>query len=241
MATSDRFNVLIVEPDSGTRAKLKHAVLALTTFHKLTTVSTIDEALSNAEHGFEKIDVVLLSRSFSIDQIIEFIQKSRATKRGCEWAYISICSAKKKDNEEVVDSFIEGVDGFLQEPYSADDLRQIAEIADRVRLMNEEKRKRAAMLEGLREMLEHIDAIATYSSCAQDTTTPWCKLIDAKDKIDKYRKQYFEIYISMLIEETAKATPSPVKIYSGPSQRIKQRIKEKTLTKLDSTYQGPSK
>ena len=35
----------------------------------------------------------------------------------------------------------------------------------------------------------------------------------------------------MLIEETTKATPSPVKTYSGPSQRVKQRIKEKTLTK----------
>ena len=238
MATSDRFNVLIVEPDSATRGKLKHAVMALTTFNKLVTISTIKEALSNAKDGLEKIDVVLLSRSFSVVEVTEFIRESRETTRGSEWAYISICSVKKNSNEEVVDSFIDGVDGFLQEPYSADDLRKIAEVADRIRLMNEEKRQRAAMLAGLREMLEHIDAIATYSTCAQDTTIPKYKLEEAAQSIDKYRKQFFQVYVNMLIEETAKSKPSPVKTYAGPSQRIKQRLRDKTLNKLDTTYRS---
>lgn len=236
MATSDRFNVLIVEPDSSTRGKLKHAVMALTTFHKLTTISTLTEALVNAQSGIERIDVVLLSRSLRIEAITEFIKEARQTKRGSEWAYVAIQMVKPNNNGEIVDNFIQGVDGFLQEPYSADDLRQIAEIADRIRLMNEEKRKRAAMLAGLQEMLEHIDAIASYSACAQDISGPHIKLIDAAESIDKYRKQYFSIYIEMLIEETQKAKPSPIKAYSGPSQRIKQRLREKTLTKLDSEY-----
>lgn len=235
MATDDRFNVLIIDPDSASRGKLKQVALALTTFKKVHTISNLREGLAMTS-PHESIDIVCLSYRFEEKDIGKFIETAKATEGGKEWAYMAVLKSAEQKNQVVANGVITGIDGFLFEPYSADNMREMAEITAKVKHRNAMNRKKAAMKMILKEVIEHIDAVSFYKSKGKDPITAKKRLAESCQSLRKFRGEVFDVYVEMAIELFGAAQPPAVASYSGVSKRIKDRLETKMLKDLEERY-----
>lgn len=235
MATSDRFDVLIIDPDSESRGKLKQAAMALTTFKKVLTISNLKEGLTKASTR-EGFDIVVLSYRFSQDETARFVEAAKSTEGGKEWAYMLVLKSAEQKNQVVAQGVIGGIDGFLFEPYSADNLREMAEITARVKHKNAVKRKQAAITMILKEVIAHLDAVAFYQSKGRDPVVAKKKLAASCQSLKKFKGDTYDIYIELAIELFGACEPPAVASYSGVSKRIKDRLETKMLKDLEERY-----
>ena len=67
MATSDRFNLLIVDPDTASRGTLKQVAMSLTTFNKIHNCNNLEEALDRGKTG-DPVDIVIISYRFNFEE-----------------------------------------------------------------------------------------------------------------------------------------------------------------------------
>ncbi|MCB0324859.1 MAG: hypothetical protein KDD69_14850 [Bdellovibrionales bacterium] len=235
MAGTDRFNILIIDPDSGSRGNLKQAALALTQFHKVYATATLKEAIGKTDAP-ESIDVLFISYRFDAEDIAAFIDQAKQTKRGKDWAYCAVLKASEQKNDVIAGSVIGGIDGFLFEPFSADNLREIAEVTAKVKLQNELKRKQAAMQVLLKEISAHLDAVAFYKKRGRDPRAAMRKLAEAASSLEKFKGNTFAAYVEAATEYFGNVPP-PISEYTGASQRVRARMEERMLRELEDQYQ----
>jgi response regulator RpfG family c-di-GMP phosphodiesterase len=235
MATSDRFNILVVDPDGASRNKLKQAAMALTTFNKVHIASSLDEALGKAATG-ESIDVLVLSYRFKEEDISSFVSNAKQSAAGKDWAYITVLKANDQRNEVIADSVISGIDGFLFEPYSADNLREMAEITAKVKSQNEQNRKRAAMMMIVKDISEHLDAVSFYRSQSRDASSAMKKLRDACKRLEKFDQAGRAAYVDVAINFFGNVPPPMNTRYNGVSVRVKKRLTARVGRDLDEKY-----
>ncbi len=234
-----RFNVLIVDPDSASRGKLKQAALSLGKFNKVHTTSSTDEALGKTD-GVDVIDVVFISYRFSEQQIKEFIAKCKTSKAGAEWAFILVVQAAGQSNEAVANALLGGANGFLFEPYAADDLRAIAELTAQVKSENEDRRKRAAAMILFAEVISHVDAMAVLQAKGRDIKMAKKRLEEKSKALANLKKTDPTIFIESAIEAFGKAPLVGGNRYSGVSKRVKAKLEQQLLKELDTKYAGES-
>ncbi len=235
MATSDRFNLLIVDPDTASRGMLKQVALSLTTFNKTYNCNNLEEALDRGKTG-EAVDIIILSYRFNIDDISNFIKEAKKTPKGEDWAFIAVQKNASKENSNIANSVVMGIDGFLFEPYSADNMREMAEITSKIKKVSSDRRKLAAMKMILNEIAQHLDAVSFYKSQGKDTAVASKKLKEACDKITKYKDEFFEMYIEVMTNVFGNMAPPATSSYIGASTRVKKKLEEQRLAKLSSEY-----
>ncbi len=238
MATSDRFNVLIVDPDSASRNRLKQVALALTTFQKVQQSTNLNDALIRGESSHELYDVIVMSYLFPTEEINKFIKDAKKTKQGSEWAFVTVLRSADQQNEIIANSVISGIDGFLFEPYSADNLREMAELTAKVKKQNSDKRKRIAMRILLTEVAGHVDALAFYRSKGKESASATKKMNDACDRLGNFKNENFELYVDEMINVFGSMPPPANASYTGVSLRVKKRLEEKRLAQLEAEYEN---
>jgi response regulator RpfG family c-di-GMP phosphodiesterase len=236
MTTSDRFNILIVDPDTSSRGRLKQVAMSLTTFNKVYVCNNLAEGLEKSKLG-EQIDVVVLSYSFGINEVATFVKEAKSSPKGQEWAYVSVLKSASEQHDTIANHVVIGIDGFLFEPYSADNLKEMAEVTAKIKKLNSDKRKLAAMKMLLKEIAKHIDAVSFYKSQKKEVPSATKKLHDACEKLKKYREEYYEIYLEAMIDVFQKMTPPQNNLYTGVSLRVKQKLEQKRLVELETEYQ----
>jgi len=134
---------LIIIEDVERRARLKLAIhhdqyCGLPTFGKVHAVNTLNDGFNKltSDPGY---DLILVSDSFRKDKIEEFLEDVQALREE-KFGFIIVLTSNEQEKVAVADNLISGADAFLCEPYSVDMLREITEIAERVRRENQEKR-----------------------------------------------------------------------------------------------------
>ena len=130
-----------------------------------------------------------------------------------------------------------GIDGFLFEPYSADNMREMAEITAKIKKVNSDRRKLAAMKMILKEIAQHLDAVSFYKSQGKETTAASKKLKEACEKINKYKEEFFEMYLEAMRDVFSKISPPASSSYTGVSSRVKKKLEEQRLAELSSEYE----
>lgn len=209
--------------------------MALTIFHKVHVVASLDEGILKSDSG-EPVDVVVLSYRFSEADVVQFITNAKKNPRGKDWAYISVLKSANQKNDVIADSVINGIDGFLFEPYSADNLREMAEITAKVKLQNEMNRKRTAMMLILQEVSEHLDAVTYYMSQKRDPAPALKKLREAAQRLTKFDPKAKDVYIDLAVQFFGNVPPPLNAQYTGVSQRVRQRLAAKAAKKLEGKY-----
>ncbi len=132
---------------------------------------------------------------------------------------------------------ISGFDGFLFEPYSADNLREMAEITSRVKHQSEIARQKTALLMILSDISEHIDAVAFYMSQQKDRGVALKKLRAAAVRLEKFSTPELKaLYYEAAMNFFEKVPPPPSAAYTGVSQRVKARMQAKMAKKLEGNY-----
>lgn len=236
MSGQERYNILIVDPDSESRGRLKQVALSLTTFNKVFTVTTIPSALGKTD-SIDLIDIVIISHRFGEADIVKFIEQAKKTKRGAEWAYMAVLKCASQKSEVIASGVMGGIDGFLFEPYSANNMREMALICSQVKARNELGRKRAALTMLLQEIWKHLDAVALYRASGREASPAERKLKEGCANLKQYGEDIFEIYVEAAIEVFGAAEPPKGRTYCGISTRVKAKLEALALKKLEQKYQ----
>ena len=233
----ERYNVLIVDPDSGSRGRLKQVSLSLTRFNKVFVCSSLEEALGKTDFP-EAIDIVVVSTNLGEENITDFIRRAKDTRKGKEWAYMAVLKSAEQKNQIIAGGVLGGLDGFLFEPYSADNMREMAEITAAVKHRNALGRKRAAIGMIMREVVSHFDAFAFYRSKGKEGVMPLKRIRDALSGLPDIAsdKEIYAIYVDVACEIFSNALPPAEKAYQGVSQRVRERLEAQALQKLEEKY-----
>jgi len=232
----ERYNLLIIDSSSESRGKLKQAALALPVFHKVLVCSSFEEA-REARPGGKSPDLVFVSYRFDEAEITEFIAASREAENGKDCAYCAVLKAGDQNNSTIAEGMLGGIDGFIFEPYSADNLREIAEVTAKVKLRAAESRKKAAMLVLLKELQGHIDAVAFYRKKGKDPVNAVKRMQKSAAALKKFDGAMFEIYIETITDFFGELPPPMSLSYDGVSKRVRERLEKKMLDELEALYQ----
>lgn len=234
---SERFDILIIDPDTQSRGQLKQAALCLPTFKKVFFAGNLEEALARTG-SHENVDVVVMSNKFPFEEISGFIASAKGTPKGTEWAFVSLLKAADRTSKVVADSMMVGIDGFLLEPYSADNLKEMAELTNRVRLRNADSRKRGVLKMLLQEIRDHLDALAFYTSQGRAAPLARQKLADSCEQMKTLVGKDFNmaVYTELASEVFENAIPNQANAYRGVSSRVKAKLQAKQLKRLEDQY-----
>ncbi len=235
MATSDIFTILIIDSDGKSRNMLKNAALSLPCFKKVLFCSSLDEGF-NFGNGFEAIDVVTISHRFKIEDSGEFIKKVKKTPRGKQWAFITVVTPSSKQNEIIAENMLNGVDGFLFEPFSADNLKEMAEVTAKVKLENEYARMKSGLEILLDEVAKHLDAVAYYASQNKVSASAKNKLLESSKKLNRFKTENWDMYVEVVTELFPQISAPAGRKYQGVSQRVRDRMKAKMMAELENEY-----
>lgn len=236
MKGNERFSILIIDPDSGSRATLKQVALSLPKFKDVGYCASLSEAMEKSS-GFENFDVVTISSRFSEDDVKEFLVKIKKTPKGRNWAFISVLKPSPQQSEKMAKSLLIGIDGFLFEPYSADNLKEIVEVTAQVKTRKEAERRKAALEMFLKDISFHLDAVAFYCSQGRDALLAKKKLVEACNNLKSFKDNEFDVFIDTATEHFSKVQPPLTSQYNGVSERVRQRLKNKMLNQLGSKYE----
>ena len=146
---------LIIDPSADRRARLKQAALAYADFSRVYSVPSLKEARAHLCSQPE-YDLVFVSFAVGEDEALKFVIEGKKEESPRDAAFVLVLPPRSQNAETFADSLLEGADGFLLEPFSAEGLREMSDLAREVKREKELARERAA----LSIMIKNVRAIS---------------------------------------------------------------------------------
>ena len=234
VVTETKYNALVVDPDTGTRLRLKQAAISVYHFGEVHLCPDLDNALARLEGG-KQSDVVFISERFPKDQIPPFIKQAKGTAGGNDAAYVLVLTKSEDDSARVASGVMLGADGVLMEPYSVDSLVEITKLSARVKRENARTREKAAISFLVKDIIKQIDRLAYMKVCEMDVGRSlkqfreMCSVFENFD--DNSRQMYFEIMLELF--DNLPPPKYPVRQYKGASLRVKKMMEKKLLEQFN--------
>jgi response regulator RpfG family c-di-GMP phosphodiesterase len=222
---------LIIDPNPTSRGYLWQATLAEVNFQRVKAYSKFDTALNYLQEG-AKYDVLLITSQFPKDEIARFVEQAKLSEGGKEAAYVVVLKAAHQNTENIATSMMEGVDGFLFEPFSVQSLRQVAAIAARVKSEFEKQRRRAAISLYVIDVMKALDDYALALFSDTDVVAKNKLFLKSVLPFRKMGPEDLAVYYDVVGEIFEKARPRPPISYKGASLRVRQKAKEQTAKTL---------
>ncbi len=235
----DSYDAIIIDPDQAGRMKLKQVARAIPEFSNVRTVSTLKEALDylNNEH---ECDVVFISNVFDDHDIMDFHKIAIETNVGSVCSYIQVLKGNDKKTDDIAKGMITGMSGFLLEPFSVDSLREITELAAKIRIKETRKRVQIASKIVASTLVKEVDRLAALRAIDKDSEKSDAAL-SATKLIASISEEALDVYYDVLADSFMEAVPPITSDYDGSSKRVKQRmdkkIKSELADKLDKELQ----
>ncbi len=221
------YDALIIDPDLDSRIRLKQATVAIPSFEKGIQISNFKDALERLQDE-DKVDLVFISHRFPHNEILEFLGQARCTKQGEDAAYILVVLQSEEDAGKVATNVINGLDGFLFEPFSVSSLHDITALATKVRKQRTMARNEAALRFLITDLMNHIDHIASLKALKQETGPTQRKFKDLCKGVDSLsndlKQIYTEIAIDMFIEAPPPRRVFQRRVYKGASLRVRKKL-----------------
>lgn len=241
--TQVEYDCLIIEPEAGRRLRLKQAMNQLGTFRKTEHLEQLQRTLEKLKNGVPN-DVLFISDSFSPDDCTNFINNAKATEAGQDSAYVLVHKSTSDEETAHDDAILLGLDGVLFEPYSADKLVEITELASRVRKERWLNRERIRLKRMLPEIMGKLNLAATFKSNGFQAVTSSDSFKRSCRKACADSPESIAIFLELVLEEFEKAEipedlPEKRK-YDGSSERVKVRIEKRTISELENKLSDES-
>jgi CheY-like chemotaxis protein len=237
-----KYQAFVVESDMEARMRLKGATTAVGHFANVRLLATTDEALA-ALGVSGHVDLIFISRRFDQECITGFIAAAKEKGGGRDSAYILVLTTDMQQTRVVAKNVLSGVDGFLLEPYSVDNLIEITELASRVKRERSQQREAAAFQFLIQDVMRQIDRIAYLKSCQHDVSRSFKDLKGVCSVFSSLGGESLELYLEIAVETLANA-PLPdfhAKVYRGVSDRVKKVMGRKIAAELETELAGKSK
>ena len=237
MALLRRLNCILVQDDINSRMRLKQAMSSVVDFGQLNQMGAFGEALKELERDIIW-DVVFVSTTFDIKAIEDFIEKAKKTKQGQDSAYVALMKSQSEGNALIATLMMAGVNGFLNEPYSVDNLVEITHLATKVRKERSEAREKAAISLLMKDIMKQIDLVAYLKQSGCEPGTSLRALKDMCESIQRRSGESLETYLKIAVDifENAELPKQAfqTKLYGGVSSRIKARMEKKLQAEIKS-------
>lgn len=230
-----KYNAMFVEEESGPRNRLKQAAAMIPSFGKLTFYNNLKECSRELTQS-KPIDIVFLAQRLGKDDIKAFIANAKGLDAGKDTAYVLVLGTDDQDNSTVANAVIFGVDGFLLEPFSVDNLADITELAQRIKKERSSEREVGAFKFLLKDIMRQLDRVAFIKSCDFDVSLNMKKFSDMTETIrqlpEDKRELYYEAAFDSFMNAPVPEIPEAQQNYKGVSARVKKRMEQKIVEQM---------
>lgn len=229
---SIRYNALAIDPDTGTRQRLKQAAIAVYNFHDVQLVPDLRNAVSRL--GARPFDVVFISEKFGTSEITQFINAAKQSG-GDDAAYVLVLGATDQQSAAETTCVMVGAHAVLTEPYSVDSLVEITKIAAKIKKENHMVRQKQALALLVKDLTLQVDRLSYLKACECDPGRALKQFKDLCAIPRSFEAESLESYFDVMVDEFEKV-PIPiaqVKQYRGVSQRIKTKMQQKLMAEVE--------
>jgi CheY-like chemotaxis protein len=222
---------LVIDGDSASKQRLKQAMMAFPLFGKSVQSFSFADGQSRMVE-LDRIDVVFISDKLDSNERAKFIDSLKKNERSQDAAFVLITSSKNTGN--LAEGFLNGADGVLSEPFSADNLKEITELAEAVKKQRERVRAELGIQLLVKDIVAQVNNVASVAGSGMDPSRQVAKLREFYQELNKLEPELQTKYLMMVADEFEKAPPHIApklkEAYKGISDRVKRRL-EKKLTK----------
>jgi len=232
-----KFNAIIVDPNLDSRMRLKQATAAVPQFGEVAQNSTLQEAIQRLDAFQQRCDVIFISYRFEQAEVAKFVAEAKKTKYGQDAAYVLVLKSKDQDNTTVAETMLQGVDGFLFEPYSVDTMLEMTRLATRVRCEREAAREKLAVSLMMGDIIKQLDFVAFLKASGVSVSRSLQKLremcVHLQAMPEDTREQRWQIMIDHFIEAKPPPKGLQIKSYTGVSSRVRAKMEEKLIRRAE--------
>jgi DNA-binding NarL/FixJ family response regulator len=230
-----KYTAIFVEEESSPRNRLKQAAAMIPSFGKLSFVNNLKECVREISQS-KIIDIIFVACRLGQEDIKNFISQAKALDAGKDTAYVLVLSTDEQDNSTVANAVIYGVDGFLLEPFSVDNLATIADLAQRIKKERSSDREIGAFKFLLKDVMRQLDRVAFIKSCNFDVALNMKKFSDMTSTIrnvsPEKRELYYEAAFDVFCNAPVPELPEAQNNYKGVSERVKKRMEQKIVEQM---------
>ena len=222
-------DAMIINPLLESRMRFKQVGNSTGMFKHIQLVTTLQEGLARLE-GPQTCDVLYVSSRFDPRLITEFVKTGRSSPRGLDSAYLMVMGSIEGSSENIARSLATGIDGFLVEPFSVDNLQDSARLAQKLKRQRCESRQKAAVDILISHAVQMIDEAAAQAKKALPYGAQLKKLQSLQVTLKELGPEMKQYYISRAIEKFGDAPVFLEAIkreYFGASKRVQARIMRK--------------
>ena len=234
---TEKLAACVVDPDSHTRHRLREATRPVYYFGEVAQYSRLDEALSSIEVG-RKCDVAFLAATFSGPDVADFVRRAKGLVAGQDTAFVLLVRADKKDKSSIAQGVLDGVDGFLFEPYSVEALAEIARLATTVRRERSVGREKVAMTLLISDVIRQLDLVAYLRSCEMEPERSMRRLGELCGQFKSLSGERAEVFLETMIKLFSELPPPSksfqASLYKGASLRVKKKMADKLTAEVES-------
>ena len=231
---AEKYTVLMVDPEADNQNKFKTVAKEVYCFEKIIGCGVLDDALGYALSA-ERAGVIVVSYRFRDDARKNFINRLRQTEKGQDWVVVALLKPSG-DTADTINYVIGmGMNGFVFEPYSVDNLKDLEPLAKKLKLDNQQIRLRYSLEILFMDIAKHLDAVAFLTSSGKNPSIANTKLNESCAGLQNFRSQLSAGFFDVAARTFAGATPFGG-AYSGPSRRVAERLKERAIAEIERKY-----
>jgi DNA-binding NarL/FixJ family response regulator len=242
MTTQERYNAIIVDPDNGSRMRLKQAAMTLVQFGDIVGLARLDDALRRMTKS-DPWQVIFVSSTFGMEEVAGFIVEAKKCETGQDAAYVRIMKGADQAQASIAASIVQGADGFLFEPYSVESLLEIIRLSTKVKRERSGARERAAFSLMMGDIAKEIDHLAFMLYSQMNILHRLARLKEqclvfqalGSESLDNYYESVVSSFEGMPLPS---ASLRRDKAYSGPSAALKKRLEKKMEADRQSQGKG---
>lgn len=205
---------LIIEADLEKRSRCTQAARVNNIFRKIQAIAHPRDFEARVGEG-QAFDVIFIGGGISSETIIDLVRIAKERSEDC--ACIRISSGHEQDATALASTMVCGIDGFLYEPFSVDGLAQVAEVAQELKRVNQERRIKATIKLIVVEILNTVDDVSVGRSAGRPTPNSSATLARLSDAISRLGPEALPFYYEELIEKSADRIVPLVPVTAAPS------------------------
>ena len=220
-----QLSALIVDFNPMSRSFLWQVTVEGVYFRRVKAYSHTKDALEHLRSGV-KYDVLLITSQIPQEETKGFIAKAKESEGGKEAAYIVVVKIPDQTTENVASGMLGGTDGFLFEPFSIESLKQVAEIAERVRKKFEDERQKAAFQLIASDVMRCLDELAVATITNENLLAAKKQMQQSARSIKKMTSEQYALYVDIMSSVFENARPRAPIGYKGASQRVRDKARK---------------
>jgi len=163
-----KFSCIILDPDINVRTRLKEVLKTIALKSEIENVRNLTEILGRLEG--KRYDALFVSSGVGRETVSETIRRVRGNSKAAKTVIIVTLRPADQDSTRVAEMYLEGSNGFICDPYSADEILQLIESAKEAKENKSSDKEKKLSSAGLmlNTAIGHIDAMATDRALGRD-------------------------------------------------------------------------